>query len=48
MTGAIALCDWNACDSCKNFTDEGCLFDGDIDVALVDGDFIICEQFESV
>lgn len=35
---------WEACETCKNHTDDGC--DIDIELELHLGDFILCKQYE--
>ena len=45
MKGAIAIPDWEACGTCKNFGANGCDLP-DIDLELHLGDWILCEQCE--
>ncbi len=46
--GSIATPDWEACETCVNYGDDGCSLP-DIDLILHGlGDWILCEQYEEI
>uniref|UniRef100_A0A6M3LDB3 Uncharacterized protein n=1 Tax=viral metagenome TaxID=1070528 RepID=A0A6M3LDB3_9ZZZZ len=42
---AIAMTDWNACESCVNNGDNGCIL-SDIDTEVYLGDWVLCKQYK--
>jgi len=46
MEGSIAMPDWEACESCKNFGDDGCQIEIELEPHRL-GDWIICKQYEN-
>jgi len=46
MQGSIGMPDWEACETCKNWGDNGCNLP-DINLILHElGDWILCEQYK--
>ena len=45
MNGCIAITHWEACETCANHGEKGCTLPS-IDLHIMLGDWIICEQYE--
>jgi len=46
MQGSIGMPDWEACETCENWGDNGCNLP-DINLILHElGDWILCEQYK--
>jgi len=49
MKGIIAICHWNACDTCRydESNGDGCILKGDCELELSKyGDDVICVNYE--
>lgn len=45
--GSIASPHWGACETCRNFGQNGCTLP-EIDIYMYLGDFIICRDYDDI
>lgn len=46
INACVAYLHWNACNTCQNFKNDGCIFDAnELDFELHLGDFILCSEY---